>query len=186
MRRSTLPALLAICCALGLVLSAGVIVAQTPPGAPTVDTATPGTSSISIAWTAPSDIGSAAIVAYDLRYIRSDASDKSDSKWTEKQDIWSSGSLTYTITGLRRDTSFDIQVRAVNSGTSNTDGPWSNHERIVHHRSWWQPLGGDDAVAGLLAGGQHRPRGRRGLFQDCAEFAHRPLGLYQRSARHHR
>ena len=93
MRRSTLPALLAICCALGLVLSAGVIVAQTPPGAPTVDTATPGTSSISIAWTAPSDIGSAAIVAYDLRYIRSDASDKSDSKWTEKQDIWSSGSL---------------------------------------------------------------------------------------------
>ena len=125
MRRSTLPALLAICCALGLVLSAGVIVAQTPPGAPTVDTATPGTTSISIAWTAPSDIGSAAIVAYDLRYIRSDASDKSDSKWTEKQDIWSSGSLTYTITGLRRDTSFDIQVRAVNSGTSNTDGPWS-------------------------------------------------------------
>ncbi len=26
---------------------------------------------------------------------------------------------------MRRDTSFDIQVRAVNSGTSNTDGPWS-------------------------------------------------------------
>ena len=125
MRRSTLPALLAICCVLGLVLSAGVIVAKTPPGAPTVDTATPGTTSISITWTAPSDVGSVAIVAYDLHYIRSDASDKSDSKWTEKQDIWSSGSLTYTIAGLRRDTSFDIQVRAVNSGTSNTDGPWS-------------------------------------------------------------
>ena len=125
MRRSTLPALLAICCVLGLVLSAGVIVAQTPPGAPTVDTATPGATSISITWTAPSDIGSAAIVAYDLQYIRSDASDKSDSNWTEKQDIWSSGSLTYTIAGLRRDTSFDIEVRAVNSGTSNTDGPWS-------------------------------------------------------------
>ena len=125
MRRSTLPALLAICCALSLVLSAGVIVAQTPPGAPTVDTATPGTSSISIAWTAPSDIGSAAIVAYDLRYIRSDAKSKTDSDWTEEEDIWSSGSLAYTINGLRRDTSFDIQVRAVNSGTSNTDGPWS-------------------------------------------------------------
>ena len=41
------------------------------------------------------------------------------------QDIWSSGSLAHTINGLRRDTSFDIQVRAVNSGTSNTDGPWS-------------------------------------------------------------
>ena len=78
-----------------------------------------------ITWTAPSDVGSVAIVAYDLHYIRSDASDKSDSKWTEKQDIWSSGSLTYTIAGLRRDTSFDIQVRAVNSGTLNTDGSWS-------------------------------------------------------------
>ena len=94
MRRSTLPALLAICCALGLVLSAGVIVAQTPPGAPTVDTATPGTSSISIVWTAPSDIGSAAIVAYDLRYIRSDASDpRPTATGLREQDIWSSGSL---------------------------------------------------------------------------------------------
>ena len=126
MRRSTLPALLAICCALGLVLSIDVSLAQIAPGAPTISTATPGTTSIVIAWTAPSDTGSAAIVAYDLRYVRSDAKDKSDSNWTEMEDIWSSGSLTYTITGLRRDTSFDIEVRAVNSGTSNTDGPWSD------------------------------------------------------------
>ena len=126
MRRSTLPALLAICCALGLVLSIEVSLAQIAPGAPEIDTATPGTTSIAIAWTAPTDTGSAAIVAYDLRYIRNDADDKTDSNWTEMEDIWSSDSLTYTITGLRRDTSFDIEVRAVNSGTSNTDGPWSD------------------------------------------------------------
>ena len=126
MRRSTLAALLAICCALGLVLSIEVSLAQIAPGAPEIDTATPGTTSIAIAWTAPTDTGSAAIVAYDLRYIRNDADDKTDSNWTEMEDIWSSGSLTYTITGLRRDTSFDIEVRAVNSGTSNTDGPWSD------------------------------------------------------------
>ena len=126
MRRSTLLALLAICCALGLVLSIEVSLAQIAPAAPEIDTATPGTTSIAIAWTAPTDTGSAPIVAYDLRYIRNDADDKTDSNWTEMEDIWSSGSLTYTITELRRDTSFDIEVRAVNSGTSNTDGPWSD------------------------------------------------------------
>ena len=77
MRRSTLLALLAICCALGLVLSIEVSLAQIAPAAPEIDTATPGTTSIAIAWTAPTDTGSAPIVAYDLRYIRNDADDKS-------------------------------------------------------------------------------------------------------------
>ena len=119
-----LPLFLAICAVLCFSLFTRVILAQAP-GEPTIDSATSGTTSISIAWTAPGDIGGSAIIAYDLRYIRTDADEDVASNWTEKQDIWTSGNLRYTLSGLRRDTAFDFQVRAVNSDSTTSDGPWS-------------------------------------------------------------
>ena len=76
-----------------------------------------------VAWTAPEDDGGEAIAAYDLRYIRSDASDKADDNWTVQTSVWTgSGILEYTVTGLTHDTEYDAQVRAVNAVDS---GPWS-------------------------------------------------------------
>jgi hypothetical protein len=76
-----------------------------------------------VAWTAPEDDGGEAIAAYDLRYIRSDATDKADAHWTVEDGVWTgSGSLEYVVTGLGSDAEYDVQVRAVNAMDS---GPWS-------------------------------------------------------------
>ena len=49
--------------------------------APTIDTVTPGDRSVAIAWTAPTNAGLGTVTAYDLRYIRSDATNKADASW---------------------------------------------------------------------------------------------------------
>ncbi|MXZ95236.1 MAG: hypothetical protein F4Y99_04830 [Acidimicrobiaceae bacterium] len=92
--------------------------------APAISTATATLTSVTVAWTAPSSDGGAAITAYDLRHITSDATDKSDSQWTEQHDIWETGggALSYTQTGLTPSTGYDFQVRAVNA---DGDGAWS-------------------------------------------------------------
>ena len=103
---------------------------RTTPGAPTIDVITPGNYALSITWSAPADDGGSAITSYDLRYIRSDATDKADDNWTVREDIWSSDLLQY---GLNESTGFDlssgvqyeVQVRAVNAVA---DGPWSASE----------------------------------------------------------
>jgi len=93
-------------------------------GAPAVSSATATLTSVTVAWTAPSSDGGAAITAYDLRHINSDATDKSDGQWTESHDIWETdgGALSYTKTGLTPSTGYDFQVRAVNA---DGDGAWS-------------------------------------------------------------
>ena len=77
---------------------------------------------LTIGWSAPEDIGASAITSYDLRYIRSDATDKGDDHWTPKTGIWSAGDLVYELAGLTLDVGYDVQVRAVNSAGA---GPWS-------------------------------------------------------------
>ena len=97
----------------------------TAPGQPTITTVTPEGGAIGVAWTAPSNDGGTALIAYDVRSIRSDHSDKADdSNWTLEEDAWTSGSgaLEYTITNLSSSTQYDVQVRAVNTVT---DGDWS-------------------------------------------------------------
>ena len=90
------------------------------PGTPTI-LVTPGAGSLTVSWSAP---GGAAVTAYDLRYIRSAAADKTDTNWTVMQDIWTAGSgdLIYELTDLTGGTQYDVQVRAVNNSG---DGPWS-------------------------------------------------------------
>ena len=95
----------------------------TVPGAPSVTPVTPGTGSLTVAWRAPLQPGGAAITAYDLRHIRSDASSKANGNWTVASRVWSgAGALGHTLTGLTGGTRYDVQVRAVNSAG---EGPWS-------------------------------------------------------------
>ena len=96
---------------------------QTTADAPSIDLITPGNRALSAAWSAPSNTGGFAIISYDMRYIRNDASDKVDpNNWTLREDIWESGSLEHTITGLTNEVEYDVQVRAVNAVGN---GPWS-------------------------------------------------------------
>ena len=89
---------------------------QTTADAPSIDLITPGNRALSAAWSAPSNTGGFAIISYDMRYIRNDASDKVDpNNWTLREDIWESGSLEHTITGLTNGVEYDVQVRAVNA-----------------------------------------------------------------------
>ena len=92
---------------------------RTTPGAPTIDSVTPGDQALTVAWSAPDDTGGSTITGYDLRYIRSDAS---NDNWTEQVGVWTSGDLAYTLGGLTNGVEYDVQVRAVNIVDS---GPWS-------------------------------------------------------------
>ena len=93
------------------------------PEPPAIDSLTPGIGEFTVLWSAPDSDGGAVITAYDLRYIRSDATDKADAHWTVEDGVWTgSGSLEYVVTGLGSGTEYDVQVRAVNSVG---DGSWS-------------------------------------------------------------
>ncbi len=92
-----------------------------PPGAPAIRYFSEETpNQLWVSWEPPADDGGASVTHYDLRHIRSDATDKSDVNWTQADDL--TGDLNYTITGLTSGVNYRVQVRAANSGG---DGPWS-------------------------------------------------------------
>ena len=118
------PALLVGCLALCLLLpAAGVRAQAVVPGVPTIGTVSSGDDSLTIPWSAPPSDGGSPITSYDLRYILSDAESKADDDWTLKEGIWSAGALSHVLTGLTKDTSYDLRVRAVNV---NGAGGWSD------------------------------------------------------------
>ena len=95
------------------------------PAAPTIDKLAPGNEALTVAWSAPTNVGRSSISAYDLRHILSNATDQSDSGWTVTEDVWTSsggGALEHEIDELLVDTQYDVQVRAVNN---EGDGQWS-------------------------------------------------------------
>ena len=112
--------LLVGCAALSVLMAAGQAGAQTL-GAPAFTEVKVGTNSLEIAWSAADDGGSP-IVAYDLRYIRSDATDKADPNWTV-EEVWTTGggTLEYELKDLPDGTKYDLQMRADNG----SDGPWT-------------------------------------------------------------
>ena len=89
---------------------------------PTINSLTPGDGALVVAWSAPANSGDASITGYDLRYIRSDESNKADANWTVKAGIWSSGALRYDLAGLTNGVGYEVQVRGVNSVGA---GAWS-------------------------------------------------------------
>ena len=92
------------------------------PEAPAISQVEPGNGALKLSWTAPAHDGGAAISSYDLRSIRSDATDKADDKWTEVIGAWTFGDLADTIAGLTNGVAYDVQVRAVNQVRA---GDWS-------------------------------------------------------------
>ena len=72
-----------------------------------------------ISWSPPIYDGGAAATGYDLRYIRDDASDKSDDNWTYENGLTGT---SYTVDDLTNGVMYNIQVRAVNRAGS---GAWS-------------------------------------------------------------
>ena len=98
---------------------------RTTPGAPAIDAVTAGARALTAVWSAPASDGGDAITAYDVRHIRSDATDKSDAQWTVVADAWTStsGALEYTISALTGNVQYDVQVRGVNAAG---DGLWSD------------------------------------------------------------
>ena len=105
------------------VIATGTTAAAGVPASPTVTAATAGTESLTVGWRAPSSDGGSPITAYDLRHIRSDATNRGNANWTVVQDVWTgSGALGYELAGLDGGVSYDVQVRAVNNAV---DGAWS-------------------------------------------------------------
>ena len=95
---------------------APILLVEPSSSAPTIDSVTPGDRAVTVEWTTPTDATLETITSYDLRYIRSDASDKADARWTVVSSIWTSGSLEYTLNPTPRlvnGVSYDVQVRAV-------------------------------------------------------------------------
>ena len=85
----------------------------------------PRTNGLAVSWIAPPNANPASVSAYDVRYIESDATDKTaDSNWTELHGAWSAGGgdLRDVIRGLENLEQYDVQVRGVNRLG---DGAWS-------------------------------------------------------------
>ena len=106
---------------------------------------------LGLAWSAPAS-PDATVTAYDVRHIRSDASDKADANWMVVDDAWTEGPLVYVITGLSNGVLYDVQVRSV---TSNGDGTWSATAKGQPHevgevRRTASPLAFDVAVHAAL------------------------------------
>ena len=92
------------------------------PGVPEIDTVTSGGGTLTIDWKVPTDTGETAITSYDLRYIREDATDKSDDNWSVETGVGTPSNRSYTITGLRGGVKYEFQLRAHNGSGH---GPWS-------------------------------------------------------------
>ncbi|WP_419553815.1 fibronectin type III domain-containing protein [Candidatus Poriferisodalis sp.] len=94
------------------------------PGAPAIESLTVGNEALTVAWTAPASNGGSDITSYDLRYIRSDADDKTDGNWTVENGVWTTGAgaLESTLSGLANGTRYDVSARAVNTIGN---GAWS-------------------------------------------------------------
>ena len=108
----------------------GYVKGATVPGAPSITgiSAAPATAgSLGVTWTAPTDNGGSGLTGYDLRYYAgaSDPTDAAD--WVEEGE--SNGlpdpagtATSATITGLKANTRYQVQVRAANVVGK---GPWS-------------------------------------------------------------
>ena len=98
----------------------------TKPTAPEVDELEAASSGFTVTWKAPADAGASAITEYQVHYIRSDASDKTDGSWTSATA--GSSARQHTITGLDGNVQYDVRVRAVNSGGN---GAWSTTDTVT-------------------------------------------------------
>ena len=96
---------------------------RSTPGAPDLDSLTPESGTLTVAWQAPTNSGASAVTGYDVRYIKTTEDETDDANWTVVETGWTSGALRYTIPNLEDDIAYDVQVRAVNAQGA---GAWSD------------------------------------------------------------
>ena len=95
-------------------------------GAPVVGSVAAGDAALTVVWSAPAGVPASGATAYDLRYIMSDSTDKSDAQWTVVNSVWTAGRLQYVLVGLTNGTGYDVQIRAVTTSDGTiTRGAWS-------------------------------------------------------------
>ena len=71
---------------------------RTTPGVPWVQSASQGNGFLTVVWSHPANTGGVAITAYDLRYIRHDATDKVDANWTVLDSVWARQGNPFRVT----------------------------------------------------------------------------------------
>ena len=96
----------------------------TAPGAPTIGAVTARGASLLVPWSAATGSSASAATAYNLRHIRSDATDKADANRMVSTVSASpdSRAMSYWLQDLEPDTSYDLEVQAVNDAGAS---PWS-------------------------------------------------------------
>ena len=138
------------------------------PFVPSLTGVTPRDTGLGAAWDAPTEDGGSEITSYDLRTIRSDASqtDKDDpTNWADTLSAWTplDGDLQGRVAGLTNGVEYDVQVRAENAiGVSDWSGDAEGHARHPEHgrllrRRHRRPRGGGEPARGRQ---RRRPRRR--------------------------
>ena len=108
--------------------------------APTVTALVPGDRAMTVAWSAP-ELAPNTTVDFDVRWIRSDAADKSDARWTLVSDVGATPAH-HLIRGLANGTGYDVQVRAV----IDHDGAWSATQRAEPYEPAGSPVSTQAAI----------------------------------------
>jgi ribosomal protein L24E len=90
---------------------AGALPATTAPGAPTGLGATPGNTTATLSWTAPSSNGGSTILGYDVY----EGTTPGGESTTPVNGTTLIGATSYTVTGLTNGTTYYFEVKAVNA-----------------------------------------------------------------------
>ena len=108
--------------------SSTVAPGRVPPDPPRSVRVAARNEALAVSWQTPNYWGAQPPVAYHIRYIEEDATDRADDEWTVVRNAWSSGGgeLRYVIRGLENGTKYEVQVRAENIREA---GDWSSVAR---------------------------------------------------------
>jgi hypothetical protein len=133
-------------------------VVVTAPGAPTLNTATPGDTQVSLGWSAPGSNGGSAITGYLV-----EKSPNGTSSWTTAATL--GVVLTYTVTGLTNGTIQHFRVSAINGiGTGTASNVLSATPAVAGGATpkWEETFTGTNGATWMSTGKWdfHEPAGR--------------------------
>ena len=102
---------------------------QMVPDPPVLTALVGSANQFTVDWSAPVGDGQSDVIAYDVRYILTNADPSSDSNWTVVEDAWTVGPFAHTVTGLGNGLEYAAEVRAVNAvGASRWSNPGNDYD----------------------------------------------------------